>query len=71
MDRTQLGALRHALHGAMYPARPSQLAAHARARHASEAVVRALAALPDRPIVGPDQVCMTLIGRFAQNECGP
>lgn len=71
LDRAYLADLRCALHGAVYPARPRQLAVHARAKRAPEAVVQALAALPDHPIVGPNQVCMILFGRYAQTEAGP
>lgn len=60
-----------ALTGAVYPARPSELLAHARGNDAHELLLAALALLPDSPIVGPDQVCMAVFGRHAQTEGSP
>lgn len=60
-----------ALAGISYPARPSELADYARQRNADEQLVARLAALPDMPIVGPNQVCMAVFGRHAQIQGNP
>ncbi|WP_436778362.1 DUF2795 domain-containing protein [Yinghuangia sp. YIM S09857] len=64
-------AIHHALAGARYPARPADLAAHARNRGAAPHLVAALAALPDRPICGPNQVSAAIAGPHAKNHPGP
>lgn len=51
-----------ALAGAVYPARPADLAALAVRNHAAPRLAEALAALPDHPIVGPNQVRVTILG---------
>ncbi|MEU8137899.1 DUF2795 domain-containing protein [Streptodolium elevatio] len=71
LDLVDLSELRRVLHGAAFPARPAQLAAHAQARRAGDAVVRALAALPDHPIVGPNQVCAALGHHHGPVQTGP
>ncbi|MGA4545320.1 DUF2795 domain-containing protein [Uniformispora flossi] len=54
--------LHDALIGAVYPARPAELAALAVRNHAAPRLAEALAALPDRPIVGPNQLRVTILG---------
>lgn len=66
-----LGEVHGALAGAVYPARPADLAALAFRNHADVRIVRAIAQLPDRPVVGPNQVCGTLLGRFFHTPQSP
>ncbi|MFF7245585.1 DUF2795 domain-containing protein [Embleya sp. NPDC008237] len=63
-------ALQCALFGVRFPARPEALSAAATNNGAAVWVTRALAALPERPYEGPNQVCMALCGRHAGMDPG-
>ncbi|MFI6985513.1 DUF2795 domain-containing protein [Embleya sp. NPDC050154] len=63
-------ALQCALFGVRFPARPEALTAAATVNGAEVRVTRALAALPERPYEGPNQVCMALCGRQAGMDRG-
>ncbi|MGC0417125.1 DUF2795 domain-containing protein [Embleya sp. AB8] len=63
-------ALQCALFGVRFPARPEALVAAATVNGAAVWVTRALAALPERPYEGPNQVCMALCGRHGGIDPG-
>lgn len=60
-----------ALRGAVYPARPRDLAERARGNAARPVLVAALLALPDQPVCGPNQVCAALLGPHVKDHSGP